>query len=101
MRESVLSISRSKRAGKKYVAVVAGPNGNRRVVHFGAKGYAQFKDSTPLHAYARRDHGDYTRRERYFMRHSGVRNKREAIRKELAASNGRLTPKVLSHRFLW
>jgi hypothetical protein len=96
-----VSIARSKRAGKKYAAVVAGPGGRRRVVHFGAKGYEQFKDSTPLHAYANRDHGDRRRRERYFVRHSGVRNKQEAIRKELAASNGRLTPKLLSHRFLW
>ena len=41
-----MSIARSKRAGKKYAAVVAGPGGRRRVVHFGAKGYEQFKDST-------------------------------------------------------
>ncbi len=70
-------------------------------MHFGALGYAPFRDSTPLRAFAARDHGDRRRRARYFTRHSGVPGKREALRKELAASGGRITPKILSHRYLW
>lgn len=39
-------------------------------VDFGAKGYAQYRDQTPLKAYSSLDHNDLKRRERYYKRHS-------------------------------
>ena len=38
-------------------------------VDFGAKGYQQYRDQTPLKAYAADDHNDLARRERYYQRH--------------------------------
>lgn len=50
---------------KKYDAVF-----KDKVVSFGAKGYAQYKDKTPLRAYASLDHNDEKRRELYYKRHN-------------------------------
>ena len=102
MRERILSIKRSGRKGKKYVAIVQDRRTRRRrSVHFGAVGYDQYKDSTGLGHFTHRDHMDRRRRRNYFSRHSAVRTKRRAIRKERRKSRRRYTPKLLSHRFLW
>jgi hypothetical protein len=101
VKERVVSIARSKRKGKKYVAVVARPGRRTRRVHFGATGYEQFRDATGCGAYSRGDHGDSKRRKNYFSRHSGVPTKREALRREWRRSRGSLTPKLLSHLYLW
>jgi uncharacterized radical SAM superfamily Fe-S cluster-containing enzyme len=53
------------RNGKKYTAIL--PDGRR--VSFGAVGYQQYRDTTPLKLYSALDHNDEARRARYYMRH--------------------------------
>ena len=99
--ERVVRIDRSTRKGKKYRAFVKG-KGQERFVHFGSTKYQHYKDTTPLALYTHLNHGDKKRRARYFSRHSGgLTGKRAALRKELSKSKGLLTPKILSHRYLW
>ncbi len=47
---------------KKYDAVF-----KDKVVSFGAKGYAQYKDKTPLRAYASLDHNDEKRKKHIML----------------------------------
>ena len=102
MRERVLYIRKSKRKGKKYMALVQNKKNKKiRKLHFGASNYEQFKDSTKKGYYTRKNHGDKRRRRNYFMRHSGVKTKRRAIRKEIKKSKGIFNAKILSHRYLW
>ena len=92
-----IKIKQSTRAAKKYMAVL--PSGKK--IHFGAKGYEQFRDSTPLKLYSSMDHGNKKRRENYFSRHSaGIKNKKDALKYEWNNSK-RITAKILSHRYLW
>lgn len=100
MKERVKSIKPSPNPKKKYRAEIVGP-GTHRHIDFGAVGYEQFRDSTPLHKYASKNHGDAQRRRQYFMRHSGVPGKREALAKERAKSGGKLNARILSHQYLW
>ena len=72
-----------------------------RKIHFGASDYQQFKDSTKLQAYSKKNHSNKERKRRYYLRHSGVENKRDAIKKELTKSNGSYNAKILSHIYLW
>jgi len=95
--EKIVKIEKSRAKGKKYVAFVSDGKTTRRV-NFGALGYEQFKDSTKLKLYSKLDHNDPKRRENYFMRHSGVPTKQEALKKEKGAV---ITAKYLSHKFLW
>jgi len=37
----------------------------------------------------------------YYSRHSGTKNRKKAISKEIKKSNGYYTPKILSHKYLW
>ena len=97
MKERIISITPSGRKGKKYVATV----GNGRKIHFGASDYEQFKDSTGVGKYSSKNHGDSKRRKSYFLRHSGVQFKKDAVKKEVKKSNGTYTAKLLSHLFLW
>ena len=90
--ERVREIRKSTRKDKKYMAIT-----NRgRTIHFGQRGYQQYKDSTPLKLYSAQDHMDPKRRQRYFERFSGVKTKAEALRKE-----SKITAKFLSHKYLW
>lgn len=100
-RERLLSIKKSPKRDKKYVATVRTPEGRERVIHFGARDYEQYRDSTPLRAFASKNHGDPKRRENYFRRHSGTTKKAEALRREWRKSNGRYNAKILSHQYLW
>jgi len=100
-KEKIVEIKKSKTNTKKYAAVVRGPNGKERIVNFGAKGYEQYKDSTPLKTYSKKDHLDKERRKKYFLRHSGVDGKRKALEREWKKSKGLYTPKILSHQYLW
>ena len=43
---------------------------NGKHVDFGARGYEQFRDSTPLRAFSDYDHNDVLRRQRYYQRHN-------------------------------
>jgi hypothetical protein len=90
-------LEKSKRKNKKYVAIFD----NGKSIHFGARGYDQYRDSTGIGAYSSRDHGDHQRRRSYFLRHSGVDKKTKAIKNEMKKSRGRITAKILSHKYLW
>ena len=72
----------SNKKDKKYMVLTK--NG---VIHFGARGYAQYKDK--LGHYSHLDHNDKKRRERYYARHGD----RYTTNKESA--------KYWSHKILW
>ena len=97
MKERIISIKPSKRKGKKYEATIS----DGRTIHFGASNYQQYKDSTGVGKYSHKNHLDAKRRKRYFLRHSGVQFKKDAVKKEFKKSNGTYTAKLLSHLFLW
>lgn len=78
--------SKSTRQGKKYrVDFLLGKEPYTR--HFGALGYDQFKDSTPLKLYSQFDHGNPERRRLYYARHG--------------PSNDPKSARYWSHRYLW
>lgn len=56
-------------------------------ISFGATGYEQFKDNTPLGIYSKLNHLDKNRREKYYKRHG----------KEAKI----FSPKYFSHKYLW
>ena len=91
----------SGRGDKKYRAVVESKeDGSTRVLSFGHKKYGQYKDRIGL--YSHLDHGDPKRRRSYFARHSGgIKTKAAAVEHESKKSKGRMTPKILSHIYLW
>lgn len=100
MKESIVKIEKSKARYKKYVAIVKNKETQKtRKINFGDSRYEQFKDSTPLKLYASQNHGDKKRRDAYFSRHSGTKNKQEAITKEKAS--GLYSAKLLAHIYLW
>ena len=102
MKERIIKFGKSKRKGKKYSAVVENnKTKKRRIIHFGATGYQQYKDSTPLGLYTKHNHGDINRMKNYFNRHSGTKNRKKAIKKEKYKSRGLYNPKILSHKYLW
>ena len=102
MEETIVKIIKSTQKGKKYTAIVRDNETKKeRKISFGAIGYEQFKDSTPLKLYKSKDHGDVKRKRNYFSRHSGVKTKVEALSNEIAKSGGKYNPKILSHKFLW
>ena len=96
---------------KKYkVIVVNKDSGEKRTIQFGARGWGQYKDSTPLGVYKRFNHKDLKRRKNYFSRHSGLqfnpkrgleKYKWDSIKHELKKSKGKYNAKILSHLFLW
>jgi hypothetical protein len=89
-------------SNKKYRVVVEDKKTKKkRTIQFGAKRYQQYKDSSHLGLYTKQNHLDRNRRRRYFLRHSGVNSKREALTKELIENGYRYTPKILSHKYLW
>ncbi len=55
---------------KKYRVWFKSKDGKLHKVDFGAKGYAQYRDRSPLKAYAHLDHNDKQRRDRYYARHN-------------------------------
>lgn len=101
MKERIVKFERGP-PKKKYTAHIRdNVTKKTRRLHFGGRGYVQYRDSTPLKLYKKDNHGDIKRMRRYFMRHSGTRKRGDAIRKEKLKSNGRYTPKLLSHIYLW
>ena len=102
MKERIVDFYPSNLKNKKYTVIVEDKKTKRtRTIQFGARSYEQYKDSSPIKKYSRKDHGDAKRRRNYFSRHSGVTTKREAMIKELKKSNGRYNAKILSHKYLW
>lgn len=86
------SFAKSTRSAKKYMVVT--PSG--RTIHFGAKGYQQFRDSTGVHAWSHMDHNDPERRKRYRKRHGAIRNKRGVL-----AHRDPECPAYYSWNYLW
>jgi hypothetical protein len=78
--------TKSKRKGKKY-KVTFTFKGKPYVRHFGALGYGQYKDNTPLKLYSHLDHLDKARRKKYYQRHGKTTDP--------------LSPKFWSNKFLW
>ena len=100
--EKLLSITVSPRKHKKYRArVVNTTTKKERNIDFGDNRYEQYTDWTKLKKYKRLNHKDKKRRSNYFKRHSGVANKRSAVKKELSKSKGKYNAKILSHKYLW
>jgi hypothetical protein len=97
-RERVLRVSKSPLPNKKYRAIVTDGFTTRKI-DFGDARYQQYRDV--LRKYSRLDHGDKARRRAYFLRHSGVASKRQALQKERKASKSRLNARILSHLYLW
>ena len=101
-KERIVRFEKSKRKGKKYMAIVENrKTKKRRKLHFGAIGYQQFKDRTPLQLYKKGNHGTRKRMRNYFNRHSGTPIRKKAIEKEIRKSKGKYNPKILSHMYLW
>ena len=100
MRDKIIKLVRSPDPKKKYRAIIQ--RGDRRVsVDFGGRGYEQYKDSTGKGFYTRKNHGDKSRRRNYFLRHSGVPTKTEALKVENKKNPGVWTARKLSHKYLW
>lgn len=102
MLERIVKFERSKTKHKKYAAYIQ--NRMTRKIHklnFGDNRYQQYKDSTPLKLYRKLNHGSQKRMRNYFNRHSGIANREKAIAYEKRKSNGKYTPKLLSHIYLW
>ena len=100
--EKILKIIVSNSKYKKYTAFVYNPVIKKtRKIHFGDNRYEQYKDSTNIGKYTNKDHKDKKRRRLYFLRHSGVETKTEALKKEKLKSNGKINAKILSHKYLW
>lgn len=87
---------------KKYTALIKNNKTKKiRKLHFGDRRYQQFKDRTPLKLYKSKNHGTRKRMQNYFSRHSGTKNRKEAIQKERRKSRGNYNAKILSHEYLW
>ena len=87
---------------KKYTATVKNKKTKKtRILHFGDKNYEQFKDRTNLGIYSHKNHGNKRRQENYYNRHSGEKNRKKAVAKEISRGKGYYTPKILSHKYLW
>ena len=101
MKETIIRFTRGPNK-KKYTAFVKNRKTKKiRKIHFGHTDYPQFKDRTPLKLYAYKNHNTRKRMQRYFARHSGVKNRTQAIKLEKKKSNGCYNAKILSHSYLW
>ena len=80
-------IKKSTRQHKKYMALVGD-----KWVHFGDNRYEQYKDSA-LGLYSHLNHNDKDRRARWYARHNPFIKK--------AKSEGKITPSILSAKYLW
>ena len=98
--EKVVKIQPAIAKNKKYQAIVKSGSQNRKV-NFGHSKYPQYKDTTGLKKFSKMDHNDEERRQNYFQRHSGVPTKTEALKKEKQKAQGKITPKILAHTYLW
>jgi len=101
MKEKIIKFERGPKF-KKYTATVRNNKTKKtRKINFGDNRYEQFKDRTPLGLYTSKNHGDKRRQYNYYNRHSGVGNRKKAIKKEIRKNHGYYTPKILSHKYLW
>jgi poly-gamma-glutamate capsule biosynthesis protein CapA/YwtB (metallophosphatase superfamily) len=87
---------------KKYTAYIKNIKTKKiRKIHFGDKRYQQYKDRTPFKIYENKNHFTRKRMQNYYLRHSGTKNRNEAIKKEKEKSKGYYNSKILSHIYLW
>jgi len=87
---------------KKYTAHIQNKKTKKnRIIHFGDRRYQQYKDRTGLGLYSNKNHNTRKRMQNYFSRHSGTKNRSQAIKKEQIKSNGIYNAKILSHIYLW
>ena len=87
---------------KKYTAHVRNKKTKKvRKIHFGDARYPQYRDRTPLGVYTHKNHGTRKRMKNYYLRHSGVSNRKTAIDKEIKKNKGLYNSKILSHKYLW
>ena len=101
MEETIINFERGPYP-KKYTAYIQDNKTKRiRKIHFGDRRYQQYKDRTPLQLYKKGNHNTRKRMQNYFSRHSGTKNRQEAIKKEIHKSKGKYTAKILSHKYLW
>ena len=101
MKETIVKFKRGPYP-KKYTAIIKNNKTKKtRIIHFGDRRYQQFKDRTPLKLYQHKNHNTLKRMQNYFSRHSGTKNRGNAIKKEINRSNGYYTAKILSHKYLW
>lgn len=102
MKELIIKFERSKKNKKKYTVYVKNKKTKKiRQIHFGSSDYQQFKDRTPLKLFSHKNHNTIKRMRNYYLRHSGTKKKRDAIKKEIKKAKGFYTPKILSHIYLW
>tara|TARA_Y100000817_G_scaffold287304_1_gene255770 strand:+ start:114 stop:446 length:333 start_codon:yes stop_codon:yes gene_type:complete len=102
MKEKIVKFEKSKIKGKKYKVTIKNKKTSKeRTLHFGGLGYEQYKDSTPLKLYKNVNHNTKKRRDNYFSRHSGIKNKKKATLKEIKKSKRLYNAKILSHIYLW
>ena len=101
MKEKIISMKKGP-FPKKYTAFIKNNKTHKiHKINFGDRRYQQFKDRTKLGLYTKLNHGDRKRQENYYNRHSGVKNRKKAIEKEIKKSNGYYNAKILSHEYLW
>jgi hypothetical protein len=87
---------------KKYTALIKNKKTKKtRKIHFGDRRYQQYKDRTPLQLYKHKNHRSRKRMRNYFNRHSGIKHRRKAIKREKRKSRKSYTAKILSHMYLW
>ena len=85
-----MGFKRSSDITKKYMAILSNKRTGRvYLMHFGARTYAQYKDSTGLGLYSKNDHLDNDRRRRYVARHKGF------------VKPGYYSPGYFSMKYLW
>ena len=78
---------------KKYsVYVMKGDK--KRLIHFGQKGYGQFRDK--LGEYSSLDHNDKERRKKYLARAKGIKNKKGVL-----TWKDKNTANYYAIRYLW
>ena len=88
MKEKILKFEKGPGI-KKYTAYVKNKETKEiRKINFGQKNYQQYKDRTPLKLYSKDDHNTLKRMQNYYMRHSGTKNRKEAIKLEKIKSKG-------------
>ena len=66
----------SKAKNKKYSVYVKGPTGKIKLIHFGDKRYGQYHDK--LGHYKNKDTNDLKKREAYYARHGGSKDRNTA-----------------------
>jgi len=71
---------------KKYTIIILDKNKNRKVIHFGGLGNAQYKDKIGL--YSSLDHNDKEKRKAFYDRFGGK-------------TNDKTSPLYYSQKFLW